>query len=482
MRYDIYSEFHGKIPIEKIVPKLIPLWKEDKKVKEITRVDAHQRAKRLLQFDLLEQKVKAIERPLPPSYDSIMEISCRAHSCPYPFNLDPWESGVCFNCIYCFAIHFKSSLYTSFYDDFTWKPRPTSFEHLKKTLTEILNARGVQSSEREKGKGDSYCGSITNVRPLKKAAKQRIPLRIGNKSENFLPIEKKVGITLEALKIIKDFDYPLIINTKSTLVAEEPYISILGDLSKVVVQISIIHNDDEVAKKIEPLAPPSSERWRVMKELNEVGITAIPRLEPIMAFINDDDEHLREYARSAAEAEAKYALMDAYSYTTRSPKIAELFEANGFDFDRMFEATSEYQILGSYLIQKASYYLKKEGIKTSTFDFPTIPYNDTQTCCAIDPVFGNWYKYNMYSMIDLLIDKKELSFKEFDEKYAYGLELTASIRNYLKRVWLGKVQTPWHPLYVEGVYVKEVLDDDIIYGFNPKELGKEYRRIMEVIN
>jgi len=322
---------------------------------------------------------------------------------------------------------------------------------------------------------------VGSTAALKKAAAKQIPIRMGNRSEPFFPPEKQHGATLEALDVLNDFDYPLIINTKGDLCIEEPYFSKICELSKAAIQVSIIHNDDEMSKRIEPGAPPSSRRWEIIKTFNDVGVMALPRMEPIMAFITDGDEHLDSYSDAAKKAGAKRILMDSYSYTARSPEFVRSFASVGLDFNRLFEGCSEYTALGSYMIQKASYYHKKKGLKTATFDFNAIPYNDTKMCCGVDDYFGNWYHYNTYTATDLIVDGKDLGFKEFDEMF-WGEELTPGIRQRVKDVWNLTVKDPWAPLYCEGVEVIGKDDDgNLVYHFNPDLLGREYERIIQAL-
>ena len=481
MKHNIYEKFHGKIHHEKLVPKLIPLWREEVEKKGISRVREHVRAERMSVLNLFTGQMEERVKPLPKEWKSPMEISCRNYCCPYPFNIDPFESGGCAQCIYCFSILTKSSLYSSWFDGDPWAPRFPAKGYIKEFLTDVLNARGVEPKERILPKTKpEWEGTVGDVHAFKKAAAQCIPLRMGNRSDPFFPPEKQHGASLEALEVLNEFDHPLIINTKFDLLLEEPYFSKICDLSKVAIQVSIIHNDDAVAKRLEPVAPPPSRRWEVIKAFNDAGVTALPRLEPIMAFINSDDKHLLAYADKAAECGVKYCLMDSYSYTARSPEIRKVFLSKGFDFDRMFEACSEYQVLGSYLIQKASHYLKQKGIKTSTFDFNTIPFNDTETCCSIDPVFGVWYHYNTYTATNLIVKRRSLSFTEFDEMF-YGEELTPGIRQRVKDVWNLEVEDPWAPLFCEGVYVKGRDDHgNLIYGFDEKRLGEKYENIIRL--
>jgi len=401
------------------------------------------------------------------------------HNC---FNIDPFESGSCYQCRYCFSILTKSSLYSSWFDGNPWVARFPAKGFIREYLTNVLNARGVEPKERARVKEKpKWSGTVGDINALKKAAAQRIPLRMGNRSEPFFPVEKRHGATKEALEVLNDFDYPLIINTKGDLLLEEPYFSLICNLSKVAIQVSIIHNDDGEARKLEPAAPTSTRRWEVIKAFNDVGVVALPRLEPIMAFINDSDEHLKAYAQKAAECGVKYCLMDSYSYTTRSPEVVKAFKVVGYNFERMFWATSEFQVLGSYIIQKASYYLKKQGIKTSTFDFRTIPYNDTDTCCSIDPVFGNWYHYNTYTATDLIVKKGKLSFVGFDEMF-YGEELTPGIRQRVKDVWNFKVPDPWCPKFCEGVYDTGERDEEgnVIWGFDKSRLDEGYKNLIAI--
>jgi len=281
--------------------------------------------------------------------------------------------------------------------------------------------------------------------------------------------------------VLNDFDYPLIINTKGDLCIEEPYFSKICDLSKVALQVSIIHDNDVMAKKLEPTAPPSSRRWEVIKAFNDVGVMALPRMEPIMAFISDGDDHLETFSDNAKAAGADRILMDSFSYTANSPEFARSFASVGLDFYRMFEACSEYTILGSYMIQKAAHYHKKKGFKTSTFDYNCIPYNDTDTCCVVDDYFGTWYKYNTYTATDLIVGGKDLGFKEFDEMF-WGEEFTPGIRQRVKDVWNLKVKDPWAPIYCEGIeVVGKDEEGNFIYHFNPDLLGREYEAIIKAL-
>jgi len=481
--YDVYSKYHGKIDLAKIVPKFHPLFPIEKKHDSFRLSRPHVRKQNFRTLNLFTGKLETREQPLPPEFKTILELSCRAPYCPVPFTLDTMMGVCAYNCIYCFTALTVSSLMTAFFDsDKPLAPRYASPNYVAKYLDEVLNAKGVEPYERYGG--SKVCGSTTETRSLKKAAAQRIPLRFGTRSENFLPREKEVGVALTALKIIKDHEYPLIINTKSDLLLEEPYFSTITEIKHVAIQVTITHNDDSVAKRLEPGAPPSSRRWEVLKTFNEVGVNAMPRMEPAAAFINDDDEHLEAYFTKAAECGCKKFMGDAYHHTVRAEEVRRLFYSKGFDFDRTWEATSEYQILGSYVMEKAMYYAKKHGIKAGTFNYHSLPWNDEPVCCMVEEFFKNGASWNKYSMVHALkneiIEHGKMGFAEFDDKY-YGYELHPGYRLRIKQVWNLEINSCFTPDFCEGmVPVDRDEKGNIVWKFDPSRIGEGYENLIKM--
>lgn len=487
--YDIYSPYHGKIDMSKVSPgyePIIPI--EKKKVGGGRLSRSHVRKQNFQVYDLLKRRMTTRKQPLPESFKAILELSTRAPFCPLPFNLD-LGIGVCpFNCIYCFTSLTISSLVTAFFDSPNpFKPRFAKPEYVKKTMTEILTARGVEPYERDEraSKQGGLCGSLSDTPALKKTAAQRIPVRIGNRFENFLPIEKRIGIGKLALEILLDLEYPTIINTKSTLVAEEPYVSLIGEFGdNIAIQMSIIHTDDKFAKKIEPGAPSPSERWEAVRILNEIGINAMPRMEPCAYGLNADDEHLIEYISRAKDAGCKHFMGDAWHHTVKAEEIRLMFYNAGIDFDRMWYGSSEYQIVGSYNMEKAMYYAKQRGIKCGTFNYHSIPYNDFTVCCCVPNLLkkGN---FNHYAMVPCLKDeiigkKRPLSLSEFDNKY-FGREIHPSVLNTFRRIWNMEIETWGSMDWCEGVipYGRDE-NGDILWGWQPKLIGEGYKQLISM--
>jgi hypothetical protein len=158
-----------------------------------------------------------------------------------------------------------------------------------------------------------------------------------------------------------------------------------------------------------------------------------------------------------------------------------MFYREGFDFDRMWEATAEYQILGSVVMEKAMYYAKKHGLRAGTFNFHSLPWNDDPVCCMVGEQFGSWSKYTMvHALKNEIIAGHKMGFKEFDEKY-YGLELHPGIRKRLRKVWNCELDSAWNPDWCEGVVPKGYdSDGNIIWAFDPSRMGDGYDALVKM--
>jgi len=480
--YDPYTKYHGKLNPERIVPRYTPLFTPEWKQGYGRLSHSHVRKTNFACMNLLTRDREFRDNPLPTEFKSILELSTRAPYCPCPFVLDTMM-GVCqYNCIYCFTALSVSSLLTSFFDsDQPLRPRYASPELVTKTLNEVLSARGVEPYERMRSATKSKsCAATNEPASLKKAAAQRIPLRIGTRSECFLSAEREKGSALAALKVLREHEYPTIINTKSDLVIEEPYLSLISEMGDhLAVQVSLVHNDDKISKLIEPGAPPSSRRWKVLEVLNGIGIQAMPRMEPAAAFLNNDDAHLKAYFENAVNAGVKSFMGDTYHYTVKAQEVREMFYRIGVDFDRMWEATSEWQILGSYVMEKAMYYAKQRGIRAGTFNFHSLPWNDDPVCCMVGNKFGSWNKYSMVSFLrNELVERGKASFEELDNKY-YGYELHPDYRKRIRSVWNLTHLNGWNPDWMEGAFIhSEDSKGNLVWAFDPDRMGEGYEGLI----
>jgi DNA repair photolyase len=142
------------------------------------------------------------------------------------------------------------------------------------------------------------------------ASKQRkTTIGTGSMSDPYNIFEEKMLYTRQALQIISDFNFPIHINTKSTLILRD--IDLLNKINRRTLAsaaISFSTVDDELAAILEPQAPSPSERLKAVKQLNQAGIYTGILFTPVLPFITDDIECVRKMIDRAAEAGAKYII------------------------------------------------------------------------------------------------------------------------------------------------------------------------------
>jgi DNA repair photolyase len=182
--------------------------------------------------------------PLISRFDPWRSSLC---TCPPKLTLNPY-SGCDHHCVYCYA----SSYIPNFHEC-----RP------KKDLPQKLKR------EAAKLKGET--------------------VSISNSSDPYPRIEATTGITRRCLEILAESNCRIQIITKSNLVTRDDDL-----LSKApsAVALTITSLDAEVARVLEPHAPPPAARLRAAEDLIRKGVPVSVRIDPVIPFVNDKPEKL----------------------------------------------------------------------------------------------------------------------------------------------------------------------------------------------
>ena len=144
----------------------------------------------------------------------------------------------------------------------------------------------------------SYVPHFFNCRPKKnliqRLRKEAPKLKgelvsLANSSDPYPQMEEKHKLTRECLHVLSTQHCKLQIVTKSPLVTRD--IDILQK-TKSMVSISITTNDDQLAKRLEPRAPPPSKRLAAVEKLLQKNLPTSVRIDPIIPFLNDKPAEL----------------------------------------------------------------------------------------------------------------------------------------------------------------------------------------------
>lgn len=201
---------------------------------------------------------------------------------------------------------------------------------------------------------------LTTLELELKRKKRKGVVGIGAMSDTYNPLEKEKGITRGALRLLSQYGYGVGLDTKSDLILRD--LPLLQEISKhypSIVKVTITTADDQLCKIIEPNVVSSSRRFEVLQQLHEAGIFAGILLMPILPFINDTPENIKEIVYQAHLHHAKFiypgfgvTLRDnqrAYYYNcldTYFPGKRELYERhyhNAYSCDSL-QRTKLYQL------------------------------------------------------------------------------------------------------------------------------------------
>jgi hypothetical protein len=344
--------------------------------------------------------------------------------------------------------------------------------------------------KQEMDKMDKYRAMSDNdkleLSGINRAFSQEIPLRLGIRFEDFLHNEKKEGISLEMLRYLKDIEYPVMINTKSSLIGQENYVKALADNpAKSAVHITAITSNEEVTKKLEPGAPKYKDRLQGMKNMVDAGIRVVARIEPYLFLLTDDPEDVAKYMEDLKWAGVKNITFDTYSYTANNPGIRQSFINAGYDYDRMFLVGCDSQPLGSLLLGKFMDLFRDEGFSCSTFDMGNSPSNDDDICCEV----GDWFEgfgmnYGCTVMAARLIKRNGMnrtSWKDF-EKYVddNGGFLSGELKTMVKELWNLGGNVAYSHRWAQGLIATGRDEDGILWSYQ-KDVDHREQLIQNLI-
>lgn len=137
------------------------------------------------------------------------------------------------------------------------------------------------------------------------------PIMLSGNTDCYQPIEKKLGITRDLLKVFWRYRHPVQIITKNDLILRDlDYLKLLASENLVQVAISVTSLDDDLRSIMEPRTSTIGKRLNAIKVLAENGIPVIAMLAPIIPNINDHE--IFDMMKAVAEAGAydvKYVLV-----------------------------------------------------------------------------------------------------------------------------------------------------------------------------
>ncbi len=135
-------------------------------------------------------------------------------------------------------------------------------------------------------------------------AKEKGVVGLGTVTDPYQPAEKKYEITRRCLELLLLHDFPVCIQTKSSLVLRD--MDLLRQFSNIEVGVTLTALDDGARAKMEPGTSSVEERFRALEELGKNDINTWVFLGPVMPYITE----VEALVEAIAEVKPKYVLVD----------------------------------------------------------------------------------------------------------------------------------------------------------------------------
>ena len=164
-------------------------------------------------------------------------------------------------------------------------------------------------------------------------------INTGAMNDAYMPLERTRCLTQRALEIIADYRFPVHLLTKSDLILRDlDLIETIAARAEAgspspgaVVSFTITTADDELARKLEPGAPPPSARFNALETFAARGIRTGVMLMPILPFIEDKVENVTEVVTRAHACGASH-VVPGFGVTLRDRQRLYYYE----QLDRLF--------------------------------------------------------------------------------------------------------------------------------------------------
>ncbi|NQX98453.1 MAG: PA0069 family radical SAM protein [Flavobacteriales bacterium] len=210
---------------------------------------------------------------------------------PFMYSMNPYQ-GCEHGCVYCYARESHQYWGYSAGLDFERKIiyKPTAPELLKKQLN---NKNWIVS-----------------------------PIMLSGNTDCYQPIERKLKITRELLKVCLKYKHPVSILTKNSLVLRDLDILIpMAKLNLVRVGISITSFDNKLRNLLEPRTASVQQKLKVVETLSKNNIPVLVMVAPIIPGLNSHE--IPNIVKKVAELGA---LAVGYTLVRLNGEIAEIFE------------------------------------------------------------------------------------------------------------------------------------------------------------
>ncbi|BEM13404.1 radical SAM protein [Serratia marcescens] len=384
-------------------------------------------------------------------------ITSQISFCATPLRLDSYNN-CSFGCTYCYA--------------------RTRQGHGREQQLQISNPQSLH--DRLKRVSDGIIKSS-----LDEFIQRKIPFQLGGMSDPFSRYEQRAEITLEYMKILREYDYPYIISTKSALISTSKYKDALLN-SNSYVRFSTTVIDAKKRKLIDKGCVGIDNLAEAAQILSTINIPTSFRLQPIIPGFESFAEEIiniaaesgvkhlsAEYLKVPMDANKKFGsnLLKIFDNTP----VSKYISMGAHKVGREYTLPLEYRT--TYLIEMYQY-TKAKGMTFGFADNDLLLHADGASCCGASDLYlreANFFHANIPSIIKKKKINEEIYFIDFLTEWIPQRVISTYLNSkarlaiidtsepewlqFLKKMWVGE-QGVYNPLYFDGVSLSGKLDSN----------------------
>ncbi|WP_170570564.1 PA0069 family radical SAM protein [Ruegeria atlantica] len=204
----------------------------------------------------------------------------RSPDLPFDRSINPYR-GCEHGCVYCFAR--PTHAYLGLSPGLDFETRLIARPNAADTLRKELSAKGYKVA----------------------------PIALGTNTDPYQPIEKTRLITRDCLAVLQEFNHPIGIVTKGTLIERD--LDILAPMARkglVRVGISLTTLDADLSRRMEPRAPSPQRRLAMIRRLTQAGVPVRVMTSPVVPGLSDHElEQLLEAGKEAGADAASWIML-----------------------------------------------------------------------------------------------------------------------------------------------------------------------------
>ena len=131
----------------------------------------------------------------------------------------------------------------------------------------------------------------------------------GGVGDSYQKIEEKYKLCKQALNLFYNYNFPIHILTKSTLVKRDiDIINKINNQNRAIISFSFSSTDDVISNIFEPFVPSPSERLDTIKFFKKSGIFCGIYLMPVIPYITDSQDIIDKSIKDAKNAGVDFVI------------------------------------------------------------------------------------------------------------------------------------------------------------------------------